>query len=85
GDITDATNCPLAKMIRKRLRKKGITTGVKCVYSEEKPVGVKTPLIEEEDYYKRGRNRIPIGSIATVTGIFGNTIAACLIDEILKN
>lgn len=84
GNITDATNCPLAKMIRKRLRKKGITTGIKCVYSEEKPVEIKIPQIEEEDYYKRGRNRIPIGSIATVTGVFGNTIAACLIDEILK-
>ena len=84
GNITEAVHCPLAKMLRKRLRKKGITTGVNCVYSDEKPLVVKNTQTEEEDYYKRGRNRIPIGSIATVTGIFGNTIAACLIDEILK-
>ncbi len=84
GDISEATNCPLAKALRKRLRKKGITSGVKCVYSEEKPLEVKIPQVEEEDYYKRGRDRIPIGSIATVTGVFGNTIAACVIEEILK-
>lgn len=42
--LEDTKICPLAKVMRKELKKRGIT-GVKVVYSEEEPVktGVRTP------------------------------------------
>lgn len=36
-DIAKTDVCPLAKQIRKRLKKEGITSGVKAVYSTEHP------------------------------------------------
>lgn len=36
-DISKTDVCPLAKTIRKRLKKEGISTGVKAVFSTEKP------------------------------------------------
>ncbi len=36
-DISKTDVCPLAKQIRKRLKKEGITSGVKAVYSTETP------------------------------------------------
>ncbi|TDS58853.1 tRNA threonylcarbamoyladenosine dehydratase [Myroides indicus] len=36
-DIAKTDVCPLAKQIRKRLKKEGISSGVKAVFSKEKP------------------------------------------------
>jgi tRNA A37 threonylcarbamoyladenosine dehydratase len=36
-DISKTDVCPLAKQIRKRLKKEGISSGVKAVFSKEKP------------------------------------------------
>ncbi|POS01056.1 tRNA A37 threonylcarbamoyladenosine dehydratase [Flavobacterium croceum DSM 17960] len=36
-DISKTDYCPLAKVIRKRLKKEGISSGVKAVYSYERP------------------------------------------------
>ena len=35
GDLFSASGCPLARLVRKRLRKIGISSGVHCVYSRE--------------------------------------------------
>lgn len=37
GDISETSVCPLARAVRKSLRDKGITEGVKVVYSTEPP------------------------------------------------
>lgn len=36
-DISKTDVCPLAKQIRKRLKKEGISSGVKAIFSKEKP------------------------------------------------
>lgn len=36
-DISKTDYCPLAKVIRKRLKKEGVSSGVKAVYSYERP------------------------------------------------
>lgn len=36
-DISKTDVCPLAKQIRKRLKKEGISSGVKAIFSTEKP------------------------------------------------
>jgi tRNA A37 threonylcarbamoyladenosine dehydratase len=78
GDLFSTSNCPLAKHLRKRLRRRGIEKGISCVYSTEK---IEFSYEKEETdeaptpYSKRGRQRNILGSLPTVTGIFGLTIA----------
>jgi len=77
-DLSRTDHCPLAKRIRKRLRKEGITAGITCVYSLE-PVRVEFSRSDMEDPAERtidrGRTRNTLGSLPTITAIFGLTIA----------
>lgn len=72
GDISETEICPLARFIRKKLRRHGVTEGVICIYSIEPPRN-KRPFIGEEapDTFARGRPRKPIGSLSYMTGMFG--------------
>ncbi len=75
GDLFSARGCPLARIVRRRLRGLGITQGIPCVYSSE-PVSTKAwEMPEEPSGIERGRTRNILGSMSTVTGIFGLTIA----------
>lgn len=77
-DIFKSTNCPLAKHVRKRLRRRGINDGIFCVYSTEK-VDFEYQFGEAEEnaplHADRGRRRNVLGSLPTLTGIFGLYIA----------
>lgn len=80
GDIFSTTNCPLAKHVRKRLRRRGVGRGIHCVYSTEKvDFDYAQPNSEdkvgETPFSERGRQRNVLGSLPTVTGIFGLIIA----------
>ncbi|MFH0879905.1 MAG: tRNA threonylcarbamoyladenosine dehydratase [Lentisphaerota bacterium] len=77
-DLSETQSCPLARLIRKRLRRLGVTTGIRCVYSMEKmpPSSQRAvPADQEEEVVQRGRRRTPLGSLACITGIFGLTMA----------
>jgi tRNA threonylcarbamoyladenosine dehydratase len=84
GDISETLNCPLARMIRKKLHKLGINDGVRCVYSIEPPKKSAIGPIPEESDYKRGRPRRPIGSISYLTGIAGLMAAGDVISRIIN-
>ncbi|MFA5320840.1 MAG: tRNA threonylcarbamoyladenosine dehydratase [Candidatus Omnitrophota bacterium] len=84
GDISQATSCPLAQRLRKRLKKDGITSGIPCVFSLEKPLTVSTAESKEEETFKRGRQRQTLGSMPTVPAVFGVTLAGLAL-EILLN
>ncbi len=78
GDIFESRNCPLAKHVRKRLRRRNIEGGISCVYSTEKVEFEYQPPEKEDNatpYAKRGRQRNVLGSLPTLTGIFGLYIA----------
>lgn len=84
GDLFETRSCPLAKHLRKRLRKRGVGQGITCVYSTEKisfdyrlqqESGMEEPAIGETPFSERGRKRNVLGSLPTITGIFGLTIA----------
>jgi len=80
ADIFDSTNCPLAKHVRKRLRRREIGRGIRCVYSYEKvEFDYSQPneeiQIGETPHADRGRERNVLGSMPTITGIFGLTLA----------
>ncbi|MDD2703264.1 MAG: tRNA threonylcarbamoyladenosine dehydratase [Candidatus Omnitrophica bacterium] len=82
GDLFDIKGCPLASRIRKKLRKKGIEYGIFCVYSGQKQkasVSEKGMTLPEREY-ERGRKRRKLGSLSTVTGMFGLAVAHCAID-----
>lgn len=77
ADLLDTRCCPLAKRLRVKLKKDGIGRGIKCVYSEEprNTEAVDVANSASEDDYKRGRKRSKLGSLPTITGIFGLIIA----------
>ncbi len=78
GDIFDTERCPLSKQVRKRLRNRGVGRGIGCVYSTE-DVNYKytdpEDDTENEDIYDRGLKRRVLGSLPTITGIFGLILA----------
>ena len=71
--------CPLARLVRKRLKRQGVPLNLHCVYSVETSEGLEDTAIglesECEDDQVFGRPRKPLGSLPTITGIFGLTIA----------
>lgn len=79
GDIMTSNHCPLAKHVRNRLRRQGIEGGIHCIYSTEQvnfsyqgPEKTEQPASPYED---RGRKRNILGSLPTITGIFGLILA----------
>lgn len=84
GDISESHSCPLAKIIRKRLHRNGIFSGIRCVYSPEPSLHKRPPVLEEKVEQTRGRIRTPMGSISYITGIFGLHAAAEAIQHILS-
>lgn len=75
SDISETDRCPLARLIRKRLRQRGIASGIRCVYSIEPPRPAAptsvAPPAEEPAIVRRGRPRRALGSLSAVTGMFG--------------
>ncbi len=79
GDISQTSGCPLAKHVRKRLRKRQVERGITCIYSTEVvPSSDSEPeeaLSETAAPPCRGRQRHTLGSLPTITGMFGLYIA----------
>ena len=73
--IKESYQCPLARLVRKRLHKLGIRDGVKVVFSPEKPVGTE----------KKTKAGEAIGSISYMPAIFGIYCAAEVIHDILHS
>lgn len=71
GDISETDICPLARHVRKRLRRHGINRGVRCIYSLEEPNNKNMAPEDDEQTFCQGRSRRPIGSLSYITGIFG--------------
>ncbi len=90
ADIAKTDMCPLAKLVRKNLRQRGIVKGVTCVFSTELPPapdGLPDEAVcdagEREDVV-RGRVRRPLGSLSCMTGMFGLLAAHRVIMDIVK-
>lgn len=83
ADIYDTSVCPLARIMRKECRKRGIRH-LKVVYSREEPV---VPSLSPEDpawaELPQGRNALP-GSCAFVPSVMGLIIAGQVIRDLIK-
>lgn len=81
ADISETTQCPLARIMRKECRKRGIPK-LKVVYSPEPPlVPVSDP--EEEEAPPEGRRSIP-GSCAFVPSVAGLILAGEVIRDLIS-
>ena len=77
ADISETSVCPLARVVRRELKKRGIVRGVKVVYSRE-------PAIFPEDGSEKilpGKHRTT-GSIAFVPSVAGMIIAGTVVKDI---
>ena len=86
SDIMDTWGCPLAKQVRSGLRRRGVDRGIDCVFSPEKVDFSYIPPEEDdkaERMIDRGRKRVVLGSLPTVTAIFGEMMAHLALEKLL--
>ena len=79
ADISKTSMCPLARIMRKELKKRGIDH-IKVVYSQEEAL---TPAVDEEELKRTGKRQIP-GSVAFVPGAAGLVLAGEVIKDLIK-
>ena len=77
ADISKTTMCPLARVMRKELSKRGIRH-LKVVYSQEEAI---TPTGWEEEAAALGKRQIP-GSVAFVPGAAGLLLAGEVVRDL---
>jgi tRNA A37 threonylcarbamoyladenosine dehydratase len=84
--LSKTQNDGLAKLIRNRLRKQGLDLNkIFCVSSEEQVDLPETAIFQNEDEQPvKGRKKNTLGSLPTITAIFGLTIANEIIKRIIK-
>ena len=78
-DLSKINNCFLAKQIRKRLKKEGITKGFRCVFSTEIQNESSLKLTDGSNYKKSF-----YGTISYMPALFGLNAAAEVINFLLK-
>ena len=90
-DLLLTSGCPLARVMRKQLRREGVKKGeVMVVYSPEPIVAESCDPAscaekEREEFFLRGRRRRIQPSAIFMPGVFGLLAAQYAVDEILKN
>jgi tRNA A37 threonylcarbamoyladenosine dehydratase len=84
GDISETGGCPLARQVRKYLRRRGITEGVPCVWSVEPAGDHALPPDLEGLIQERGRIRNRIPSSIVMPGIFGYALASLVIRHLCR-
>ena len=85
ADIYDTKICPLAKVIRKELKKRGITS-LDVVYSEEEPIKILDDARETESSKENNDDKSvkSIGSIAYAPSVAGLFICYKIVREFTK-
>ncbi len=89
SDLMKTHTCPLARQIRKKLKRRGVGKGIEVIYSGEQ---IEYTYLEPEDEEQssfneqildRGRERKVLGSLPTITGIFGLMLGQLAIDSLI--
>ena len=70
-DLSKSFNCPLAYIVRKKLRKMGITKGFKVVFSEELPDGNAIVELTPEEIAATSNKKSQVGTISYLPASFG--------------
>ncbi len=87
-DIYKTSMCPLAKVMRYELKRRGIKK-LKVIYSTEKPIKPAPIVLDENakstsDFRDTNKRRETPGSISFVPSVAGLMIASYVINDILK-
>jgi tRNA A37 threonylcarbamoyladenosine dehydratase len=86
ADLAKTQGCRLARIIRRELRRRGISAGVKTVYSTEefKPLtdGRRESVAEDAEHYQT--QRAPLGSSSVVPPLFGLIMAGEVLRDLLE-
>ena len=77
ADISESYNCHLARMLRKRLHRLGVYTGVKVVFSAEKVDPDAVILAESEN------KKSNVGTISYMPALFGCFCASVVIRDLI--
>jgi len=93
ADIAETHTCRMARSMRKLLKKQGIESGVKVVFSTEeyrqpalKDAGCKGDCIcpnKDAQQFSCEHRRVILGSISYLPGIFGLTMAGVVVNDLL--
>ena len=75
GDLMNTKGCPLARQVRQRLRRLGVGTGITAVYSTEKVDFHLQSAVSIQEGVDRSTARGILGSLPTLTGMFGLFVA----------
>ena len=78
ADVSKSFNCPLAYIVRKRLRYMGIKRGFKVVFSEELPD--KESIVPCEDRNKKSQ----VGTVSYIPAVFGCVCAQAVIQGLIE-
>ena len=78
ADISKSYNCPLAYILRKKLRKEGISKGFKVVFSEELPD--RDAIVPMEERNKKSQ----VGTISYLPAVFGCVCAQAAIEYLIE-
>ncbi len=77
-DVSKSFNCPLAYIVRKRLRHMGIRRGFQVVFSEELPD--RDSIVPCEDRNKKSQ----VGTISYIPAVFGCVCAQAVIQGLME-
>ncbi len=80
-DIYKTSVCPLAKVMRKELKERGIKN-LKVVYSKEEPIKLNMNI--QEDVQEQNSKKVTPGSISFVPSVAGLIIAGEVVKDIIK-
>ncbi len=83
--ISKSYNCPLARRVRKFLRRRGVKLYFPCVYSSELALMPDEEIPGDEELtIERGRKRQIIGSISYMPAIMGMMAASWVINSVVE-
>ena len=82
-DISKTSVCPLAKVMRRELKKRNITK-VKVVYSKEEPQEAKIQTKEQEEVSQNNPRKTVPGSCAFVPSVAGLILAGEVVKDIVE-
>ncbi|MCF0177388.1 MAG: tRNA threonylcarbamoyladenosine dehydratase [Bacteroidales bacterium] len=77
ADLSKSYNCPLAYIVRKKLRKMGIEKGFKVVFSEELPR--RESIVEVNEQNKKSQT----GTISYLPAVFGCACAQAAVEHLI--
>ena len=84
ADISKTSICPLAKVMRRELKKRNIKK-VKVVYSKEEPILHKIQTREQKEAMERNGRKVLPGSCAFVPSVVGLILASQVVKDLVES